>query len=210
MKEKKILNERDQMKRWIAISEQQQLEESFLGLFKAMGPVMLAVGNAFYQLMRFIIPVAVASGKNLGQIIDDVTQFIFEYYAKEKEPGKVDGMSATPPEQESGLTRKAPIGPRLMAYLKQRGIDFDEDMEAAADNMDKVFNSSILRDKGKQMLFKNFVTQTLPEMKDKIVRFLKAMAGPKVGLKDGPTGTDKMMAPGGSTQAPAPAPEKVG
>lgn len=204
--EKKILNERDQMKRWIAISEQQQLEESFLGLFKAFGPVIRAFGTAFYQLMRFVIPVAYASGRNVGKIAEDLAQLVFDYYIKEKETGIAKNFQG----QETGMSRKPPIKNTLIAYLRQAGVEFDENMEAAAEQMDNIFNSSVLPDKMKQQVFKNFVTQTLPEIKDKIVRFLKAMAGPKVGLKDGPTGTDKMRAPGPSTQAPAPAPEKVG
>lgn len=186
----KHMDNREQMKKWIAISEQQQLDESFLGFFRAMGTSTMAMGNAFFQLMKFIVPVAYSSGKNLGKIIDDVTQLVFEYYGKEDEP-KVDGMTATPPSPETGLTKKPPMKTRLMAYLRQAGIDFDQDMEDMADQMDKVYNSTILRDPMKQQVFKNFVFETLPEIKDKMVRFLKAMVGPKLKTMDGPAGDDK-------------------
>ena len=43
----------------------------------------------------------------------------------------------------------------------------------------------------KQQVFKNFVFETLPEIKDKMVRFLKAMVGPKLKTMDGPAGDDK-------------------
>tara|TARA_B100002019_G_scaffold244206_1_gene221115 strand:+ start:37 stop:765 length:729 start_codon:yes stop_codon:yes gene_type:complete len=195
------MNNNDQMKKWIAISEQQQLEESFLGLFKTFAEPIRQLAYGIYSLIRAIIATVGGGSKVAGPMLEDLLTLIFEHYksqSKEPETGMtaqpISSPPATKPEPISSPPatkpepEERPIEPlrnRLLPYLRQKSIEFDDEMLEMTKQIDKLY-ARFFSDPLKKTVFNNFMNKDFPEMKDKLVRFLKMMVGPKLQGKDAP------------------------
>ena len=184
------MNDHDQMKKWIAISEQQQLEESFLGLFKTFAEPIRQLAYGIYSLIRAIIATVGGGSKVAGPMLEDLLTLIFEHYksqSKEPETGMtaqpISSPPATKPEPEERPIE--PLRNRLLPYLRQKSIEFDDEMLEMTKQIDKLY-ARFFSDPLKKTVFNNFMNKDFPEMKDKLVRFLKMMVGPKLQGKDAP------------------------